>query len=76
MKIKIPNFKEIEIRDYNYFVVGDKVLICNPINNKFEISKKGDKLYLPTKHHICLLKVKIEQSKTKEMTGVWIIPKR
>ena len=64
MKIKIPNFKEINITDYNYFVIGDKIYLLKASNNQFEVSKKGEKVLLATKYHYALLSVKIEQIKT------------
>lgn len=74
MKIKIPNFKEINITDYNYFVIGDKIYLLNASNNQFEVSKKGEKVLLATKYHIELFKVKIEQIKTA--TGIIVKPLR
>lgn len=70
MKIKIPNFKEINITDYDYFVIGNKVYLLNPSNNQFEVSKKGERVVLATKYHVELFKAEITQTKTT--TGILI----
>jgi len=73
MKIKIPNYGDLNLREYHYFITGEKILVCDKDTRQFKHNKKGDILLLPSKYHINLLSVKIQQEKID--TGLWILTK-
>jgi len=72
MKVKIPNYGDLSIRDYRYFITNGKIIICDYSTKQFKSNKKGEILLLPSKYHVNLLSVKIEQEKIK--SGIWIKP--
>ncbi len=57
MTIKQPHYGDLNLLDFNYLIIKDKVFICNKDFNRFELSNKGEKMELAKKYHVELLKL-------------------
>lgn len=73
MKVKIPKYKEIELRDYIYLIANGGIFVFNKETSQPEKLKDGKNVCLPEKFYIHLLSMPIKQSKTP--IGIWITPK-
>ena len=71
MKIKVPNYEEFNITERNYFIVKNKIFVCKKDKNFFVLDKKGERVILPVKHYIDILK--IETGRKVLSTGILLI---
>lgn len=74
MKIKLPNTNPFELSDCNYFIIGDKVFVCNQDRCTFKGDKSGDKIELPKKYHSEVLLNAVELEKRE--TGILVKVRR